>query len=178
MSHLNFPILAFSTNFCPIKSDLSGNTDWRQASGFKNTPKRTIFWQFQLKNVNVARFARKVKFNFFCDFQTLCMRCFFIQCKNMIKTVKVWQWWGVYIDFVWYAASIHIDFCRTGCKPRIEFYLCHCLLETSMLHLLSSVSNWSYLQHYLSVIGQVWWSPLKNRTSREEALMLNQFVLG
>ena len=26
MSHLNFPILAFSTNLCPIISDLSGNT--------------------------------------------------------------------------------------------------------------------------------------------------------
>ena len=30
MSHLNFWILAFSTNFCPIKSDLSGNTVWPQ----------------------------------------------------------------------------------------------------------------------------------------------------
>ena len=35
MSHLNFLILAFSTNFCPIKSDLSGNTDWPQASDFQ-----------------------------------------------------------------------------------------------------------------------------------------------
>ena len=26
MSYLNFLILAFSTNFCPIKTDLSGNT--------------------------------------------------------------------------------------------------------------------------------------------------------
>ena len=31
MSHLNFWILAFSTNFCPIKTDLSGNTVWPQA---------------------------------------------------------------------------------------------------------------------------------------------------
>ena len=28
MSHLNFLILAFSTNFCPIEIDLSGNTVW------------------------------------------------------------------------------------------------------------------------------------------------------
>ena len=28
MSHLNFSMLAFSTNFCLIKSDLSGNTVW------------------------------------------------------------------------------------------------------------------------------------------------------
>ena len=31
---LNFWILAFSINFCPIKIDLSGNTVWPQASGF------------------------------------------------------------------------------------------------------------------------------------------------
>ena len=32
-------ILAFSTNFCPIKTDLSGNTVWPQI--FKNSPKWT-----------------------------------------------------------------------------------------------------------------------------------------
>ena len=36
-SHLNFPILAFSTNFCPITIDLQV---------FKNSPKWTIFWHF------------------------------------------------------------------------------------------------------------------------------------
>ena len=30
ISYLNFSTLAFSTNFCPIKSDLSGNTVWPQ----------------------------------------------------------------------------------------------------------------------------------------------------
>ena len=39
MSHLSFSILAFSTNFCPIKSDLSGNTVWPQASGFQKLTK-------------------------------------------------------------------------------------------------------------------------------------------
>ena len=33
-------ILAFSTNFCPIKTDLSGKNSWPQASGFQ---KLTIF---------------------------------------------------------------------------------------------------------------------------------------
>ena len=33
MSHLIFPISAFSTNFWPIKSDLSGNTVWPQTLG-------------------------------------------------------------------------------------------------------------------------------------------------
>ena len=36
-------ILTFSTNFCLIKSDLSGNTVWPQVSGYlKNSPKWTI----------------------------------------------------------------------------------------------------------------------------------------
>ena len=37
MSHLNFSMLAFSTSFYPIKSDLSGNSIWPQ----------TFFWHFQ-----------------------------------------------------------------------------------------------------------------------------------
>ena len=36
MPHLKFLILALSTNFCPIKIDLSGNTVWPQASSFQN----------------------------------------------------------------------------------------------------------------------------------------------
>ena len=36
-------ILAFSTTFCPIKTNPSGNTVWPQASGFQNSPKLTIF---------------------------------------------------------------------------------------------------------------------------------------
>ena len=50
MSHLNFWILAFSTNFCPNKIDLSDNT----------------------QNVNVSRFARYVEYDFLKGFPTLC----------------------------------------------------------------------------------------------------------
>ena len=46
MSHLNFLILAFSTNFCPIKTDLSGNTVWPQASGFQKSAKMDHVWNF------------------------------------------------------------------------------------------------------------------------------------
>ena len=35
MSHMDFSILGFSTNFCPFKIDLSGNTVWQQAKGFQ-----------------------------------------------------------------------------------------------------------------------------------------------
>ena len=44
---------------------------------FKNTPKCLIrfflFWHLSTQNVNVARFARNVECDFFCDFQTLCV---------------------------------------------------------------------------------------------------------
>ena len=56
MSHLNFRILAFSTNFCPIKTDLSGNTVWPQASGFQKLAKMrnflTIFFFFSSLDSN------------------------------------------------------------------------------------------------------------------------------
>ena len=41
-----FLILAFSNNFCLIKTDLSGNTVWPQASGFQKLAKIDHFWHF------------------------------------------------------------------------------------------------------------------------------------
>ena len=43
MSHLNFGI---STNFWPIKIDLSGNTVWPQTSGFQKLAKNGPFLAF------------------------------------------------------------------------------------------------------------------------------------
>ena len=43
---LIFGILAFSTNFCPIKTDLSGKTVWPQASSFQKLAKMDHFWHF------------------------------------------------------------------------------------------------------------------------------------
>ena len=52
MSHLKiFSILAFSTNFCPIKVDPSGNTVL-VASVFQKLTKVTIFLHFK-RNQNV-----------------------------------------------------------------------------------------------------------------------------
>ena len=66
--------LVFSTNFCLIKADLSGNTVWPQVSGFQKLAKLTIYCLsnklLSTQNVNVARFARNVEWDFFCDFQT------------------------------------------------------------------------------------------------------------
>ena len=54
--------------FCPIKTNLSGNTVW--------LVKLDHFWHFNellsTQNVNVAPVARNVEWDFFCDFQTLC----------------------------------------------------------------------------------------------------------
>ena len=44
--------LAFSTSFCPIKTDLSGNTVWPQASGFQKLAKMDHFWHFYLTLVH------------------------------------------------------------------------------------------------------------------------------
>ena len=52
MSHLNISILAFSTNFCPIKTDLSGNTVWPQASDFQKLAKLAIFGILKLSFVH------------------------------------------------------------------------------------------------------------------------------
>ena len=45
-SKCRISILAFSTSFCPIKTDLSGNTVWPQDSGFQKLPKLDHFWHF------------------------------------------------------------------------------------------------------------------------------------
>ena len=58
MSHLDFSILALSTNYCLIKIDRSGNTVRLQASGFQNLAKLTINFG---QNVNVTRFACNIE---------------------------------------------------------------------------------------------------------------------
>ena len=76
MSLLKFSILAFSTNFCPIKSCISGNTVWKVASGFQKLAKIDYFLTFSkdflsTQNINVARFARTFECDYLGDFQSL-----------------------------------------------------------------------------------------------------------
>ena len=47
-----FLFFAFSTNFCPIKTDMSGNTVWPQASGFQKLAKMDHFGHFPLTFVH------------------------------------------------------------------------------------------------------------------------------
>ena len=44
MTHFNFWILAFFTIFFSIKTNLSGNTVWQQATGFQKLAKMYHFW--------------------------------------------------------------------------------------------------------------------------------------
>ena len=50
MSHFNFGILAFSTDFWPIKTDLSGNSVCPQASVFQKLAKLDPFWHFLMNS--------------------------------------------------------------------------------------------------------------------------------
>ena len=62
---MNFSILAFSANFCPIKMTSLVTLFDRKLQVFKNSPKLTIFGIFNellsIQNVNEARFARNVE---------------------------------------------------------------------------------------------------------------------
>ena len=59
----------------------------------KNSPKFSIFGIFNeflsTQNVNVARFARNVEWDFLCDFQTLCIMIDFWVKKSIVKNAKV-----------------------------------------------------------------------------------------
>ena len=46
VAYVFFLVLAFFTNFCPIKSDLSGNTIRPKSSGFQKLAKIDYFWHF------------------------------------------------------------------------------------------------------------------------------------
>ena len=85
-----FLILTFSTDFCPIKTDLPGNTVWPQSSGFQKLTKIDHFQHFWLTYVHSkckhsslrlqcwmrlfsVIFKHCVKWDFFqSDFQRLC----------------------------------------------------------------------------------------------------------
>ena len=66
----------FSPIFVLLKLNILVTLFDRKLQVFKNSPKWTIFGIFDellaIQNVNVARFARNVECDFFCDFQTLC----------------------------------------------------------------------------------------------------------
>ena len=49
MSHMSYSILVFFTNFCQIKTDLSGNAVWPQASSFKKLAQMDHFRHFWFK---------------------------------------------------------------------------------------------------------------------------------
>ena len=67
MSNRNFQMLTFSSNFGPIKTDMSGNTAWPQLSYFQKLTILGIFHQLlSTQNVNI------VKWDFLDNFWILC----------------------------------------------------------------------------------------------------------
>ena len=70
LSYLSFSILAFSTNFCPIKIDLSGNTvDFK----LQKLAKMDHFWlTFVHSKCKCSSLRSQCWMRLFCDFQTLC----------------------------------------------------------------------------------------------------------
>ena len=64
----------------------------RKLRVFKNSPKWNIFGIFSTQNINVARFARNVELDFFCDFQTLCV------CVILFTLVQLW-WFCIWRSF-------------------------------------------------------------------------------
>ena len=68
----------------------------RKLQVFKNSPKCTIFgifnWLLSTQNVNVARFARNVEWDFFCDFQTPWLA--------LGGKATLWRWGNEYM--IWY----------------------------------------------------------------------------
>ena len=66
---MTFQFRHFPSIFVPLKLTCLVTLFDRKLKVFKNSPKWTIFAIF---DVNVARFARNVECDFFCDFQTLC----------------------------------------------------------------------------------------------------------
>ena len=96
MSYLTYLIFAFSTTFCPMKIDCLATLFDRKLLVSKNSPKWIIFGIFHqllaTKNVNVARFARNVEWDFFCEFQTLCFLSSFKAWEKDTFFVKKESW--------------------------------------------------------------------------------------
>ena len=91
MSHLNYGILAFSTNFCPIISNLSGNTVWPQAFWMR------LFFNFQTLCLTRGlsdnhAFIHHEKISYFPYFQEIDhLQKFFWASKNL-SFFSAWEW--------------------------------------------------------------------------------------
>ena len=81
----------------------SGNAVWPQASGSEKLARLTIFGIF----VNVARFARNVKRDFFCDFQTLWNMMIGLDLRTFLDWDCRDQWSGNSFGYGWKTEKRH-----------------------------------------------------------------------
>ena len=92
MSYLNFGILAFSNNFCPIKTDLPGNTVWPQASGFQKLAKMDHFWLF--KSTFVHSKCKRSSLHSQCWLRLFLWFSDIVIWSSIFTTVFMLGWWN------------------------------------------------------------------------------------
>ena len=77
------------------------------------------FWNFSLENVNVARFARFVEWDFFCDFQTPCDVANQVHNKNRAgKLIENNDYYWIYLDVTY--LEVEVDFGAKIWKLRVR----------------------------------------------------------
>ena len=112
MSHLNFSILVLSTNFCPIKTDMSGTIVWPQDSGVQKLVKINFLGIFNqllsIQNANVTRFARNIEWDFFVIFKhrVAIFELLWTLSRTYLKKIK--RYWINVVTFYGYRGIIDL----------------------------------------------------------------------
>ena len=92
LSHMSFSILTFSTNFCPIKIDQSGNTVWPIASDFQKLVKIHHIWLFyellSTPNVNFARLICSLQSSLTVTLNFCSLRSYFAVHNSIFESPK------------------------------------------------------------------------------------------
>ena len=89
MSHLNFNFQFW--RFCPIKSDLSGNTIWPKASGFKNSPNwpfLAFLLTFTLSNGKRSSLRSQCWMRLFCDVKHRVLFTLLVSWSDKVRVLR------------------------------------------------------------------------------------------
>ena len=130
MSHLNFLNLAFSTNLCPIKIALSGNSVWPKASDYQKLAKMlnetfsVIFKQCELSWLKIQILSDKKNIWIFAPISVILARyarlweLFCPKGWSLLIRFQYWIWtfyWPCWICRIWWIRH---------CSLRIECHFC------------------------------------------------------
>ena len=159
MSHLIFLISAFSTNFWPIKTDLSGNSVWPQASNFQKLAKLDHFWHFLWTFVHSKSKRSSLRsqcwMRLFLWFQPLCvkflewMTAFYLGASNFFSFSSCIGEKNGPLQIAW-----HGQFANMGPCPTVEVMAFHWSLTTTTLRR----SGWalSLCLHFMDTWAKAW----------------------